>query len=94
MNDFVPINFVDYIRRQKCIICFRSPADPDHLNQIGMGRNRKDPMLLEHLSCVPLCRKHHIERHASIMRVFEDKHGVNLWRENHEYLIAFLKESE
>lgn len=94
MINFVPEKFVDYIRRQKCVVCFNSPCDPDHLSQIGMGRNRRDPMLLEHLSCVPLCREHHIERHRIGLVTFEKNNKVNLWRENHEYLISFIQEEE
>ena len=86
------IEFVDYIRKQKCIICFNSNPDPDHLNQIGMGRNR-NKNLIEHLSCIPLCRSHHIERHSMGNLKFERKHNINLWKENHEYLMQFIKKS-
>ena len=88
------LNYVDYIRKQKCIVCFKSPVDPDHLNTIGMGRKRNDPKLLEHLSCIPLCRRHHTERHTKTLKDFEDKYKVNLWKECHDYLMHWLKISE
>jgi hypothetical protein len=87
-----PIDFIDYIREQKCIVCYRSPCDPDHLNQIGMGRNRKSPELIEHYSCIPLCRSHHIVRHSMPLKDFEKKFKVNVWKENHYYLTMYLKE--
>ncbi len=90
-KDFKYIDFVEYIRNQKCIICYKFPVDPDHLISVGMGRDRKKEDLIEHLSCIPLCRTHHIERHATSMARFEEKHKVNLFKENHEYLMAFLK---
>ena len=85
-----PIEFLDFVRKQKCIICYRSPCDPDHLNSIGMGRDRSRPDLLEHLSCIPLCRSHHIERHAMSLSQFENKFKVNVWEENHHYLTKWL----
>tara|TARA_R100000808_G_scaffold17409_1_gene38477 strand:+ start:439 stop:729 length:291 start_codon:yes stop_codon:yes gene_type:complete len=86
-----PIEFIDYIRNQKCVICYSALVDPDHLDQIGMGRNRNNPDLLEHLSCIPICRKHHTERHTKSLKDFEDKYKVNLWKENHEYLMKWIE---
>ena len=86
-----PIDFVDFIRKQDCIICFKNPVDPDHLKAIGMGRNRKNEYLLEHYTCIPLCRYHHRERHDKTLRDFEDKYKVNLWFENHRYLVRFIQ---
>ena len=88
---FEPIEFTNFIRNQKCIVCFEFPCDPDHLDTIGMGRDRNKPDLMEHLSCVPLCRAHHIKRHTIGTKSFELAYDVNLWKENHEYLIKFLK---
>ena len=85
-----PIDFVDYIRKQDCVICFKNPVDPDHLTAIGMGRNRKNKDLMEHYTCIPLCRFHHRERHDHTLRDFEDKYKVNLWYENHRYLVRFM----
>lgn len=91
LKDSKPIDFVEYIRNQKCIICFKIDVDPDHLVTVGMGRNRNKEDLLEHYSCIPLCRAHHIERHSTSMARFEEKHKVNLFKENHEYLMDFFK---
>ena len=84
-------DFLQYIREQPCSVCFEKPSDPDHLNQIGMGRNRKNPNLIEHWSCVPLCRHHHIKRHAIGTKAFEKHYKVNLWKDNADYLTTFLK---
>ena len=94
MSNTNPIDFLDYIRKQKCIVCFKTPVDPDHLIQIGMGRNRKDPLLIEHYSCIPLCRAHHIQRHTMPIKDFEEMHGVNVWKESHDYLSLYLKEKK
>ena len=91
IEDSKPIDFVEYIRKQRCVVCFESGVDPDHLKSIGMGRNRNKEDLLEHYSCIPLCRTHHMERHATSMARFEQKHKVNLFKENHEYLMDFFK---
>ena len=85
-----PIDFVDFIRKEKCVICYRTPVDPDHLDQIGMGRNRNKTDLVEHLSCIPICRKHHTERHAIGILKFEEKYNVNLYKENHYYLTKWI----
>ena len=85
-----PIEFVEFIRNEKCVICYSWPVDPDHLDQIGMGRNRKKVDLIEHLSCIPICRKHHTERHTMTLKDFETKYDVNLYKENHYYLTKWL----
>ena len=74
-----------WIKSKTCLICFKSKPDPDHLEAIGLGGNRKKPTL-KHYTCIPLCRFHHIERHAKTLRDFEDKYKVNLWREAVKYL--------
>ena len=74
------LSYLDYIRGRYCLICFTEGPDPDHLEAIGMGGNRKKPTL-KHFSCIPLCRLHHTERHALTLREFEDKYKINLWYE-------------
>ena len=90
------LQYVNFVRQQKCCICFNPPPnDPDHLDQIGMGRKRQDPSLLEHFSCIPLCRKHHSERHTMPIKQFEEIHNCNLWWEIYDcftnYIIALRK---
>ena len=84
------IDFVDFVRSEKCVVCYKQPVDPDHLDQIGMGRNRKKKDLIEHLSCIPICRQHHTERHAIGISKFESKYNVNLYKENHYYLTKWI----
>lgn len=83
------IKYIDYIREKPCTVCFDTPSDPDHLKSVGMGRNRKRPMM-EHFTCVPLCRKHHIERHSMPLKEFEKKYQVNLWKDVVYYLMEYF----
>ena len=41
----------------------------------GAGTEKKD------YSCVPLCRIHHSERHQAGNEKFENKYGINLWKD-------------
>ena len=74
------LKYLDYVRGLYCLVCFTSSPDPDHLEAIGMGGNRKKPTL-KHYSAIPLCRLHHTERHALPLKEFEDKYKINLWKE-------------
>ena len=60
-------------------------AEAHHLDAVGMGGNRKREMI-EHLTVVPLCRICHMELHTIGVKKFEDRHGVNLWRQNAKLL--------
>ena len=83
------LEYIDYIRDQECLVCFKSFVDPDHLEAIGMGGNRKKPSL-KHYSCIPLCRIHHTERHSLGLPRFEKKYKINLWKEAFRILRKFL----
>ena len=72
-------NYLDYIREKPCLVCGSQPCDPDHLEARGMGGATTK---MKDLSCVPLCRIHHTERHQFGFQKFEDKYSVNLWKEN------------
>ena len=73
-------DYIKYIKSHFCMVCGKSPVDPDHLEAIGMGGDRKKPTLKDY-SCIPLCREHHSER-LSIGNIrFEKKHNLNLWKE-------------
>tara|TARA_R110000824_G_scaffold174345_1_gene352456 strand:- start:128 stop:409 length:282 start_codon:yes stop_codon:yes gene_type:complete len=74
------LEYLNYVRGLYCLICFTPNPDPDHLEAIGMGGNRKKPTL-KHFSAIPLCRLHHTERHALPLKEFEDKYKINLWYE-------------
>ena len=81
--------YIDYIREQRCLACGTTPVDPDHLKAVGMGRNRKNN-IVEDFSCIPLCRKCHVERHQIGNIRFEAKHSVNLWKDAYNYLIRYI----
>ena len=72
------------------MVCFASSPDPDHLEAIGMGGNRKKPSQ-KHYSAVPLCRLHHTERHALGIPRFEDKYKINLWKEAFKLLRGYYE---
>ena len=71
-------NYLDYIREKPCLICGITPCDPDHLEARGMGGAKSE---MKDLSCVPLCRIHHTERHQFGNQKFEDKYSINLWKD-------------
>ena len=77
-------DFLSHVRLEQCLI-HGIDAEPHHLDAVGMGRNRKREMI-EHLTVVPLCRICHMELHTIGLVDFQDRHGVNLWRENSRLL--------
>ena len=73
-------NYKEFIRNMPCLVCGSIPCDPDHLEARGMGSANKDG--IKDYSCVPLCRVHHSERHQFGNEKFENKYGINLWRDH------------
>lgn len=59
---------------KKCVICGK-PADLHHVDQIGMGYNRKEKPQIGALA-MPLCREHHGEYHQKGRRVFGELYHV------------------
>jgi len=59
-------------------VCFE-PADRHHLEEVGMGRNRKKPMY-EHFLIGHLCRNHHVELDQIGEKKFSEKYNINLWK--------------
>ena len=84
------LEYIEYIKEQRCLVCFRDLVDADHLKAIGMGGNRKKPNY-KHYTCVPLCRTHHRERHDLGIQSFEKKHNINLWKESVLLLAKYLE---
>ena len=86
------LDFIEFVKEHKCCVlgCKALNVDADHLKTIGMGRDRKKPELIEHYSCIPLCRKHHTERHQIGNRKFEEKYDTNLWYENRTLLVKWI----
>ena len=72
-------DFMNYVSTLGCLVCGLPNPDCDHLNAVGMGGNR-DKFLWEDFSVIPLCRKHHTERHAN-MKKFEETNRINCWKE-------------
>ncbi len=72
-------NYLEYIRKQPCLVCGTQPCDPDHLEARGMGGANRDG--LKDYSCVPLCRYHHAERHNTGNHYFEARYKINLWQD-------------
>lgn len=63
-------DYLAFVRALPCLVCDRSPCDPDHLQRQSQGRN-------DYL-CIPLCREHHTERHKVGVSKFEEKHRIDL----------------
>ena len=86
------LDFIEFVKEHKCCVlgCKALDVDADHLKTIGMGRDRKKPELIEHYSCIPLCRIHHTERHSLGLPRFEKKYKINLWREAFRILRKYL----
>ena len=84
------LDFLGYVRLEPCS-AHGTPAEPHHLITVGMGSNRKREMI-EHLSAIPLCRICHMEVHTVGIEIFEDRHGINLWRENARLLARWIWE--
>ena len=70
--------YLEYLREQKhCSLCHKQkPIEPHHIDQIGMGRDRKKP-LREHYTAIPVCRQCHTEYHDLGKNRYCSKHQVN-----------------
>jgi len=76
--------YIKYIKSNVCLVCGRTPVDPDHLMARGMGGRGKGGTVTGSridFSCIPLCRVHHSERHQLPERDFEDLYRIKLWKE-------------
>ncbi len=76
---------------EHCILCGATNVD---INEIFMGRNRKNSMIYG--MCIPLCRKHHIEYHrnrkAQLFWMnlgksrFLEKYSEDVWHDTFRYI--------
>lgn len=83
--------YLAFIRTKDCLVCGK-PGEPDHLEEIGMGNNRKKSSY-RHFSAVPLCRRHHDQRHQLNLTEFYQNyndHSLVLYREALSLFIEFL----
>ena len=85
--------YIKYVKTMPCAVCYSKPVDPDHLETIGMGGNRKKRSPKD-LTCIPLCRKHHSERHQIGNYQFEAKYSMSLWKEAFYLLRRYILERE
>lgn len=65
------------VREGRCVVCGVRGSDPDHIQTRGAGGGDTEDNL------VPLCRKHHIQRHAR---------GWSRFVELHPFLVDVLLE--
>lgn len=77
--------YLEYIRTKDCItpLCWNS-SEPHHL--ISRGAFGSD------YSSVPLCRYHHSEIEATGVSKFEERWGVNVWKEAFKCLLEYFRE--
>jgi len=73
------LDYLKHVRTLRCQVC-PEPAEPHHLKPIGMGNLRFDETP-RHYTALNLCRVHHTEIEVIGMKKFEDRHGINCWRE-------------
>lgn len=67
--------YLDWVKSQPCVVghgCY-GPTDPDHLKTVGSGGTD--------YSAIPMCRKHHTDRHQYGRVKFERETGVDMWHE-------------
>jgi len=73
--------YIEFIRKQPCLVCGSTPCDPDHLEARGMGGAKSS---YKDYSCVPLCREHHSERHRYGIFGMNERYRMiklDLWRD-------------
>ena len=83
--------YLQYLREQEhCSLCYKeTPTEPHHIDQIGMGRDRKKP-LREHYTAIPVCRICHTEYHNLGKKMYSIKHQINPYEIALYYLSKFL----
>ena len=83
--------YLNYLRKQNhCSLCYKpKPIEPHHIDQIGMGRNRKSN-LREHFTAIPVCRECHSEYHNLGKKMYSIKHQVNPYEIALYYLSKYL----
>tara|TARA_Y100001938_G_C8086758_1_gene432516 strand:- start:2682 stop:2972 length:291 start_codon:yes stop_codon:yes gene_type:complete len=75
--------YLKYVRSHPCSVCPEQQVDADHLDARGRGGGKRKGThtgTLIDFTCIPLCRLHHTERHATTLREFEEKYRTNLWK--------------
>jgi hypothetical protein len=92
------MDYLSFIRKKPCSVCYDTMVDSDahHLKSVGMGNKRKDMSEDDHVNrgVVPLCRPHHQEYHSIGLKSFDEKYGVNLWRDCYQFLLEYINQRE
>ena len=81
------LDYLEYIKTKPCLVCSKK-AEPHHLLNIGMGRDRKKP-LREHYTAIPLCRADHIEIHSIGIKRFSV--NLDVWKEAFNLLLEYYE---
>ena len=83
--------YLQYLREQDtCSLCYkRTPIEPHHIDQIGMGRDRKKA-LREHYTAIAVCRSCHTEWHNLGKNRYCAKHQINPYEIALYWLSKFL----
>jgi len=63
--------YLQFIRGLSCVVCGTSPCDPHHTETAGKSIKASD------LTCVPLCREHHMEIGTIGRETFQARYGIN-----------------
>ena len=89
-----PLEYLERVREEKhCYVCMKkTKIEPHHIDQIGMGRNRKKE-LQEHYSAIPVCRPCHQEYHKVGKETFEFKYGVSAYELVYDAISKILYEN-
>lgn len=72
------VKYLDWIRKKNCLVqreCL-GPIQADHLQARGTGSHKQVDYF-----AIPLCEKHHGERHIRGNTWFQSAYSVDLWRE-------------
>ncbi len=66
-------SYLEHVRTLPCSACGAWPVDPHHMVSVGAGG--------DDLTTVPLCQNCHHDFHAFGVETFQQRRGVNLWRD-------------
>jgi len=88
-------DYIKFIRSNGCRVCGQLPVDADHLEARGMGGGKKSGTVSNtkrDLSCIPLCRLHHTERHQLGNARFQILYRINVWQDAFRLLRQYFAE--
>lgn len=79
--------YLAYVRTLRCLVCFRTPVDADHIRARGREEFKRNDYC-----AIPLCRRHHAERGQYGDQKFCATYQIkNLWEESFYILSDYLK---